>query len=145
MLKVVIDTNLLIDGSSDFYNYSNRIIDAVVAGHVQAYANSATLRENKFIAPKKLSDPNYINKLNYFFDLVNQVESIDRLDVVEDPQDNKLLESAIAADADFLVTSDRHLLKIENYNGIKIVSPTEFWNIYSEDHGWVNWIKNFIQ
>ena len=147
MYKVVIDTNSLIDAEGDAYNSSNRIIDQVIAGNIKAYANHATLRENKFITPKKLVDQNYLNKLAYFFDAVEKVENGPRLNVVtEDSQDNKILESAITARADYLITSDKHLLRIGKYKGVKIVRPTEFWNIFqdSTQDGWSNWLKNFI-
>jgi putative PIN family toxin of toxin-antitoxin system len=148
MLKIVIDTNSLIDGSDDFYNYSSRIIDEVLAGNIEAYANRGTIRENRLLANRKITDEVYLRKLEYFFNLVNPVDNTDeRLDVVTaDPEDNKILESAVASNADYLITSDRHLLDIEKYNRVRIVRPAEFWGRYEEegDHGWQNWLKNFI-
>lgn len=146
MLKVVIDTNLLIDAEGDFYSYASRILDAVIAGNIQAFANRATLRENKFITPQKIPDQNYLKRLQYYFDCVQLVELTRRLNMVEDSEDNKILESAVAASADFLITSDQHLLKLEKYNGIKIVNPVQFWNIYQDQtaDGWKNWLKKFI-
>ncbi len=146
MIKVVIDTNLLIDGSIDFYHYGNRIIDLVLAGQIEAYANHATLRENKLLAKQKIQDPGYLKKLKYFFDLVKPVEGNKRLDVVEDPEDNKILESAVVCHADYLITSDRHLLKLEKYKRVRIVRPQEFWNLYEDTSGtgWQKWIKSFI-
>lgn len=147
MIKVVIDTNSLIDADSDEYNFSNRIIDKVIAGEIEAYANSATLQENKFIAPKKLKDQNFLIKLEYFWSAVKPVESLKGLNVVvEDPEDNKILESAISARADYLITSDKHLLKLEKFEGVKIVRPGEFWSQYNEEtgEGWMKWIKDFI-
>lgn len=148
MLKVVIDTNLLIDSEQDFYNYPSRIIDAVIAGQVEAFANRATLRENHLIAGQKIQDPNYLNKLRYFFEVVKPLEYSKKLSVVsEDSQDNKLVESALGAKADYLVTSDKHLLALGKYKGVRIVRPEEFWHIY-EDRGnnlWQRWINNFIK
>lgn len=146
MLKVVIDTNLLIDADSDEYNYCNRIIDAVISGNIQAFATHSTLRENKFIVPQKLKDQNFLRKLEYFFDSVKTVKS-DRVNVVEDDhEDNKILESALASNADFVITSDKHLLKLEEYKSARIVRPAEFWNIYQDQthDGWVAWMKSFI-
>ncbi|HEX9502786.1 MAG TPA: putative toxin-antitoxin system toxin component, PIN family [Patescibacteria group bacterium] len=147
MYKIVIDTNLLIDGSSDFYNYSNRIVDLVIGGQIEAYANTATLRENKFLANKKISDEGYLKKLEYFFDTIKPVNNSQRLSVVEeDNEDNKILESAVASFADYLITSDRHLLKIEKYKGVKIVRPAEFWSIYEDEgEGWAKWLRNFVR
>ncbi|MEO8065617.1 MAG: putative toxin-antitoxin system toxin component, PIN family [Candidatus Doudnabacteria bacterium] len=146
MYKVVIDTNLLIDGASDFYNFGNRIIDLVIGGQIEAYANAGTLRENKFLAHKKIEDEGYLKKLEYFFDVVQKVEAGDRLDVVEDSEDNKILESAVAAGADYLITSDHHLLKLEKFRGIRMVRPAEFWHIYEDEGiGWMKWMRDFIK
>ncbi len=146
MLKIVIDTNLLIDGVEDFYNFPSRIIDHVISGNLEAYANPSTLRENKLLAHRKITDSAYLKKLEYFFDLVKPVEAGERLNVVEDQEDNKILESAVAADADYLITSDKHLLKLEKYQGTRIVRPAEFWSRWEEDGegGWQKWLSNFI-
>jgi len=147
MLKVVIDTNLLIDGSSDDNNYGNRIIDEVIAGKISAFANRQTLQENRLISRQKISDADYRAKLEKYFSLVRFVPRKERLNIVEDKEDNKLLESAIAADVDYLISSDQHLLKIEEYQKIKIVSPSQFWAIYEDEQGggWRNWINSFIK
>jgi uncharacterized protein len=147
MLKLVIDTNVLVDGSEDYFRYANRILDLVISGNVEAYANRGTLRENKLIAHRKILDEGYSKKLEYFFDAIKPVQPSERLDVVEDSEDNKILESAVAAEADYLITSDRHLLKLESYKGIKIVRPNEFWSRWEEegDGGWKNWLNNFIR
>ncbi|OGE73753.1 MAG: putative toxin-antitoxin system toxin component, PIN family [Candidatus Doudnabacteria bacterium RIFCSPLOWO2_02_FULL_42_9] len=144
-MKVVIDTNALIDASEDFYHYANRILDLVIAGRIEAYANKATLRENKFLADKKILDEGFQKKLEYFFELVRPIENSVHLNIVEDREDNKILESAVASEADFLVTSDKHLLKVEKFKGVKIVTPARFWSIWEDEgEGWTKWLRNFI-
>ena len=146
MIKVVIDTNLLIDGASDFHNFGNRIIDLVIANQIEAYVNPGTLSENRFLSQKKITDEGYLKKLEYFFDVVKPADSIDRLDIVEDRDDNKILESAVASDADYLITSDRHLLKLEKYKNVRIIRPDVFWQIWEEEgEGWAKWLRNFIR
>jgi putative PIN family toxin of toxin-antitoxin system len=46
--------------------------------------------------------------------------------VPDDPDDNRILECAVAGKADFIVSGDRHLLRIESYDGIAIVSVRQF-------------------
>jgi putative PIN family toxin of toxin-antitoxin system len=46
--------------------------------------------------------------------------------VPDDPDDNRILECAVAGKADFIVSGDRHLLRIESYDGITIVSVRRF-------------------
>ncbi len=43
-----------------------------------------------------------------------------------DPDDDKFLEAAIAGKADYLVTGDKDLRDIGEYEGIKIRYPEEF-------------------
>jgi predicted nucleic acid-binding protein len=48
------------------------------------------------------------------------------LDVVrEDPADNRILESAVAAGSDFVVTGDKDLLRLGRYDSIRILRPAD--------------------
>jgi predicted nucleic acid-binding protein len=66
---------------------------------------------------------------------------------VEDYDDNKILESAVESNASYLITSDNHLLKLERYGDVEIVTPSQFWNLYEQETGsaWTNWLKDFIK
>jgi putative PIN family toxin of toxin-antitoxin system len=46
--------------------------------------------------------------------------------VADDPDDNRVLECAVAGKADFIVSGDRHLLRIGCYEGIAIVTVRQF-------------------
>jgi len=49
--------------------------------------------------------------------------------VVDDPDDDKVIECALVGKADYIVTGDRHLLALGQYNGISIVKAAQFLNI----------------
>jgi predicted nucleic acid-binding protein len=50
--------------------------------------------------------------------------------VLNDPKDDPIIATAVAAKADYLVTGDRaHLLPIGQYEGIRIVSPRKFLDV----------------
>jgi predicted nucleic acid-binding protein len=49
--------------------------------------------------------------------------------IPEDPQDNKFITAAIEGEADYIVSGDHHLRDLKNYQGISIVSPSEFLQI----------------
>lgn len=46
--------------------------------------------------------------------------------VCRDPDDNKFLEAAIAAEAEYIVTGDKDLRDLDEYEGVKIRFPAEF-------------------
>jgi predicted nucleic acid-binding protein len=49
------------------------------------------------------------------------------VDVIqEDPDDNRILECALAARSDFIVTADKDLLRLQRYEGIEILTSTAF-------------------
>ncbi len=131
-MKIVIDTNVLIDAYKDLSSYERRIINEVIAGNVEAYANRETLQENKFIAGKLIDDASFQRYLETFYAQVNWVKSIPSLRVVSDEEDNKILASAIEAGADYLITSDKVLLEIRKYKRVKIIDPTAFWVNYKD-------------
>ena len=59
-----------------------------------------------------------------------RVEPDSRVNAVpEDPTDNRILECAVAAKSDYLVTGDKHLLKLGHFGTVKILQPAEFLEI----------------
>ncbi len=49
--------------------------------------------------------------------------------ITDDPADNKFLECAVASNADYIISGDRHLLRIKKYANIPIIRPKEFIKI----------------
>ncbi|MDR3642933.1 MAG: putative toxin-antitoxin system toxin component, PIN family [Candidatus Doudnabacteria bacterium] len=140
-MKIVLDTNVLINGFRDEYSFEKKIIDAVIAGEIAAFANRQTLQENKLISGRLINNDEYKNQLDNFYTVVNWVVNRRQVRVVSDPEDNKILESAIEAGADYLITSDNDLLSLEKYQEVKIVNPSQFWAEY-KDEGmdlWKQW------
>lgn len=61
------------------------------------------------------------------------VEPKEKLSVIiEDPSDNKILECAVEGNANCILTKDKHLLKLKEFNGIKILTPEDFLNFIHE-------------
>lgn len=55
------------------------------------------------------------------------VSRLPRLEVIkEDADDNVILACAVKAKADYLITYDPHLLRLKEYQGIKILKPKDF-------------------
>jgi predicted nucleic acid-binding protein len=49
--------------------------------------------------------------------------------VPDDVKDTPILRAALEAGVDYLVTNDRHLLDLNPYEGLRIVSMTEYYGI----------------
>ena len=66
---------------------------------------------------------------DFIADLSNQaivIETSDRLQVVRDEDDNRVLEAALEAGADYIVSGDEDLLTIAEYEGVRILSASGF-------------------
>jgi len=48
------------------------------------------------------------------------------VDVLEDEFDNAVLECALVADADYIVTGDSDILEVGDFRGIETATPAEF-------------------
>ena len=46
--------------------------------------------------------------------------------VRQDASDDKFLDCAVAGEVDYIVTGDNHLLNLEQYSGIPIITPKQF-------------------
>jgi predicted nucleic acid-binding protein len=59
--------------------------------------------------------------------LTNRVAPTQLLEVVkEDPPDNRILECAVEAGSEYILTWDKDLLRLGNYAGISIMTPAQF-------------------
>ena len=92
---------------------------------------------------KLVTDREYRETLEEFFRNLNIVKVFQNLNVVSDPEDNKLFESAASSGAEYLITNDREVLDVEDYHGTTVVTPAEFWAIYKAEDGsaWGDWTK----
>lgn len=140
-MKIVLDTNVIIDGIKDEYSYEKQIIDAVRAGEIEAYANHQTIQENKLIMRRLVENPEYEDEIRDLISRINHVVNRHQINIVRDPEDNKILESAVEAQADYLITRDNDLLSLEKYENVQIVNPSQFWVRYKDEDNdlWKQW------
>ncbi len=52
-----------------------------------------------------------------------------RHEVSKDPADSPILRASVQAGADYLVTNDRHLLELDPYEGLRIVSMSAYYEL----------------
>jgi len=65
--------------------------------------------------------------------ITEHVRPTQRIEVVnDDPTDNRIIECAAASGSEYLVSGDRHLLKVGQYQGVKIVTPADFIEIMAQ-------------
>jgi len=118
--------------SPPFYSAARRrgVLGLVVDASVQGFVSLAILDEVRDVLPKvqvRTIVRTGFRACRGVHDLCCLVTPTTRVRVIRaDPSDNMVLETAQAASADTIVSGDRHLLNLEVWNGIRIVSPADF-------------------
>jgi putative PIN family toxin of toxin-antitoxin system len=56
----------------------------------------------------------------------NRVIPTRTVEVVDDPDDDRIIECALAAGSAYIITNDKALLRVANFEGIQIVKPDGF-------------------
>ena len=62
----------------------------------------------------------------YLSGLAHLVKPTKRIDVLDDDPDNRVLECALQGKADAIVTGDKAMLKLREFEGIRIMSLKEY-------------------
>ncbi len=52
-----------------------------------------------------------------------------QVDIVRDPDDNKIIAAGIEGRADYIISRDKDLLDLKSYQEIKIITPEKFMEI----------------
>lgn len=129
-MTVVLDTNVLISGLLFPGGPPDKIVRAVLTGRIQNATSPDLLTELKRVLKKKfaLSDEKLETLVHLISDQSDLVYPLERLSAIKsDEADNRVLECAETAHADFIVTGDtKHLLSLKKFKGIAILSPADF-------------------
>ena len=135
MLRVTADTNVIVSGLN-FSGNPRRILQMAEDGVIQLAISDAILDEVvKVLRREKFGweEEEIRRSLRQISRFAEHVEPKQRIDVVtEDPSDNRILECAAASGSKYLVSGDKHLLKVGQYRGIKIVTLAEFVEIQAQ-------------
>lgn len=128
MIAVVLDTNTLVSGLG-WSGPPSEIVDAVLAGDLLLVSSSDLLDEFERV----LAYPKLVRVFAERAAIIEQIRAVAdlvepgfALNVVADEPDNRVLEAAVEARSDAVVTGDRGLLAIGDYDGIPILSAVDF-------------------
>ena len=125
-IKIVCDTNTIISGlvwrGNEF-----QLLNAVLKRKAILFTSPPLLNEFRRVVnyPRLapfIRDPNNLfNKLMEMSIIVTPKEYVKI--VKEDPTDDRVLECALACEADYIISGDKkHLLKLKEFHGIPLVT-----------------------
>lgn len=128
MKRVVTDTNVLISAFL-FRGLPGVFLDFGLAGAFSLITSAALLDEldeklrDKFAVPPSKSIE-FLSQIKAKAQIVNPSLVLNA--VPDDPDDNRVLECALDGKADFIVSGDKHLLRLGSHAGIAILTVRQF-------------------
>ncbi len=135
MTKIVADTNILVSASF-WKGKPYNIIKLAAHGKIEIFSSTEILEEFAKVLKRdfKTEENELKERIETFLEILSIVEPKIKInEIKEDPDDNKVLEVAIEAMVDYIVSGDKHLLKLQEFRGIKIVKAREFLEIIEKE------------
>jgi putative PIN family toxin of toxin-antitoxin system len=125
VMRVVLDTNVLVAAVYNPDSSSRRIVEACLKGEMTPTLSPALRREYEFILSRAARGRPYLDRLQALLEKAEIVipEQTPRV-VQDDPGDDKLVAVALAAGA-VLVTNDAHLLAVAGHGGLQVIRPSD--------------------
>ena len=140
MLRVVLDSSVLISAfltprgtSAELLRAADRAAFALCLSHEIIAETTRSLRQKTERIRRYY--PNYSNaEVDWFAQMLagsaEVVEKLPELRVVPlDAKDDVIVATAVKAQADYLVSGDRHLLALGSHGSIRIVTPRQLLDL----------------
>jgi putative PIN family toxin of toxin-antitoxin system len=128
MIRAVVDTNIWISALI-FGGLPQYFVSLALQGRFQLLTSSTLLDELEEKLRIKFNRTDMLvrqtrSELEELCEVVSTAESLSIIQA--DPDDDRVLECAVAGHADYIVTGDRHLLQLGQFRGIAIVTVRQF-------------------
>ena len=127
-LRIVLDSNVVISGFL-FGGPPARLLQHVIGGQTQCFASLSILDEIRDVLRRPkfgLSPEQALSFVEEFHEVCRIVTPREIVQAIPaDPDDNAVLECAWEAAVDLVVSGDAHLLALQQWRGVRIVSPAE--------------------
>ena len=136
MLKVVFDTNVIISAALYEKSLPALLLSLGLEDKVRFFVSPALLNEYEAVLKRtrfKLGHKEITELMRKINRKALIVTPTKRLKIVKaDEPDNRILECAIEANVDFIITGNKKHFPFEEFRGSKIVTPREFINSISK-------------
>jgi len=130
-MKIFFDTNVYV-AEALLGEAAELLLKATQRAAWRIYASASLLDEVERVMTDKLGFSRRLAMLSRsrIIQRAALVEpAASRHEVPQDPADSPILRAALAAGADYVVTNDQHLLALNPYEGFRLVSLAEYYQL----------------
>ena len=125
--RTVLDTNVYISAYG-FGGKPAQVMRAAILGEFELVTSPAILTEvaQKLESVLGFDRAHTTDVVQQIARVATVVRPVGRLDVVADDSDNRILEAALESGAEIIVSGDRHLLALGEWESIRVMRVAEF-------------------
>jgi len=128
-MKIVIDSNVFV--SSFFWGgYPREVFERVINGFDELYITDEIIKEIKSVMKSRKFDVNNIEIEDYTRIIEKYSRKIMSTNIPKsisrDNDDDKILQCGLEGNVDYIVTGDKDLLVLKEYETIKIINPKDY-------------------
>lgn len=127
--KVVFDTNILISAFVFPEGTVRELINLSIKRKISIYVSNSIILEYCKVLDSKFNwtEEEIKENIKFISKITEIIDTDIKIDIIkEDEDDNKIIECAVAADVDAIISGDKHLLNIKKYKNIPILKPADF-------------------
>ena len=127
-MKVVFDTNIFVSAFVIPGSQGEKALLRIIEGTDVLLLSKGILDELLTVLSTKFSrDKEEISRVAVILsEMAEWAVPSERIKVLNDDPDNRILECAVSGNADIIVTGDKGLLRLGEYQKLKIVSLKEY-------------------
>jgi len=130
-MKLVLDTNIFI--SSFFWGGNPRkIVVQIIDGKDTLFVSDEILQEVFSVMSRPKFNVNRLQIIHFIKSIKEIAHSVPTLGTIRgvcrDSDDDKILECAVLSNADFIISGDSDLLSLKEFQGIPIITASEYIN-----------------
>ena len=126
--RVTLDSNIYISALV-FGGKPMRLLAAAIEGEIQVAVSAPIVEGVRCVLQTKVgwSEERVVEAVETIGVAAEPVTATATLDVIKtDPDDNRVIECAVAAGSEFIVSGDTDLLAIGSFDGVAVVTASAF-------------------
>ncbi len=128
IIVITFDTNVLLSATLWEGSVAQKLLFDLIKQDIKIYSSTKILSEYQMVLKRDFdfSDEEIAEILETVLAFMTIVSPTLRVNVVkDDPDDNSIIECALESNSKYIITYDKHLLNIKEFNGIQIIKPEE--------------------
>jgi uncharacterized protein len=127
-MRVVFDTNVLLSSTLWDRSVAQRLLFKLINTNSTIFSSLPIIAEYQKVLRRDFDyfEEDIIKIMEKVLSFITLIKPTQKVDIVkDDPDDNKIIECALASKSPYIITYDNHLLKFGKIMEIEIITPEQ--------------------